>query len=362
MSTKPTKNLLFFTEKLLDWNFCMNKREMPWKFEKDPYKIWLSEIILQQTRVEQGTDYYNKFIKKYPTIQKLAKAKESEVYKMWEGLGYYTRCKNLLATAKLISDNLQGIFPNTFEDIISLKGIGPYTASAIASFAYNLPYAVVDGNVMRVLSRFFGINTPIDSTEGKKIFNELAMQLISIKSPAIYNQAIMDFGATVCKPMIPVCTNCNLSNKCVALKENKINEYPVKAKRIEKKHRWFYYIIIEHNKTFYIQNRTKKDIWQHLSEFFLIEKETEVDIDTIFKTQEFIGRVGGKYSLISVSSQYSQLLTHQKINSFFIHVALQNKTPVEPNMYLNKKIISTLAFPKIIAQFFNESKMWKAKD
>jgi A/G-specific adenine glycosylase len=188
------------------------------------------------------------------------------------------------------------------------------------------------------------------------------MQLLDKRSPALYNQAIMDFGATVCKPMIPACTNCCLSSKCVALKEKKINEYPVKAKRIEKKHRWFYYIIIEHNKTFYIQHRTKKDIWQHLSEFFLIEKENEVDINTILKTQEFISLVDGKYSLIDMSAQYSQVLTHQKINSFFIHITLHKKIPTEPNMYLDKKIISKLAFPKIITQFFNESKMWKAKD
>ncbi|MEI2747774.1 MAG: hypothetical protein V9E88_03310 [Ferruginibacter sp.] len=186
---------------------------MPWKEEKDPYKIWLSEIILQQTRVEQGTAYYNNFIRHYPNINQLAAAPESAVFKLWEGLGYYTRCKNLIATAKFISVELKGKFPGTYEDVLALKGVGPYTAAAIVSFAYNQPYAVVDGNVMRVLARFFAIDTAIDSNEGKKIFSTLANQLIDQKNAGLYNQAIMDFGATVCKPQQPLCASCNTCKK-----------------------------------------------------------------------------------------------------------------------------------------------------
>ena len=191
------KNKKFFFENLIKWNRNKNKREMPWKGEKDPYKIWISEIILQQTRVQQGLAYYNRFIKAWPNVKSLAKVKEQKVYKLWEGLGYYNRCRNLIASAKYINDELGGRFPEKYEDILSLKGIGDYTAAAIASFAFNQPYAVVDGNVFRVLARFFGIQTPVETTEGKKLFKELANELIDKKNPAEYNQAIMDFGAVI---------------------------------------------------------------------------------------------------------------------------------------------------------------------
>ena len=203
----------FFSKNILHWHKNINKRLMPWKEEKNPYKIWLSEIILQQTRVQQGLSYYNKFVFKYPTINNLAEATEQEVFKMWEGLGYYTRCKNLIATARFISFELKGIFPTNYDDILKLKGVGPYTAAAIASFAYNLPNAVVDGNVLRILARFFGDHTPIDSTIGKKNYNILAQQLMYKAPPANYNQAIMDFGATVCKPQLPLCVDCILNNE-----------------------------------------------------------------------------------------------------------------------------------------------------
>jgi A/G-specific adenine glycosylase len=189
-----------FTDLLMDWDQELNDRPMPWKGEKDPYKIWLSEIILQQTRVEQGWAYYEKFVTNFPTIVDLAKAKEEKVFKLWEGLGYYNRCRNLLFTARIIKDQYQGVFPKNYNDILNLKGIGSYTAAAIASFAYNLPYAVVDGNVYRVLARYAGIELPIDSNEGKKTIASLAQELIAIDQAAAYNQAIMDFGASICKP------------------------------------------------------------------------------------------------------------------------------------------------------------------
>ena len=197
-----------FTQLLLKWNSSLNHRPMPWKGEKDPYKIWLSEIILQQTRVEQGWAYYEKFVSNFPTVHDLAKAADQRVYKLWEGLGYYNRCKNLLITARLISKQHKGKFPNTYEHLLSLKGIGPYTASAIASFAYNLPHAVVDGNVFRVLARFYGIATPIDTKPGIDLFNKIATENLSKKQAGVYNQSLMDFGATVCKPVAPNCASC----------------------------------------------------------------------------------------------------------------------------------------------------------
>jgi A/G-specific adenine glycosylase len=219
-----------FTEILMKWHKQHNSREMPWKGEKDPYKIWLSEIILQQTRVAQGWQYYTNFITRYPTIGQLAKAPDQEVFKLWEGLGYYNRCKNLLFTARQIVNEKNSIFPNQYEDLLALKGVGPYTAAAIASFAYNLPYAVVDGNVFRVLSRYFGIDDPIDSAKGKQVFTELAGKVLWKKEAGLYNQAIMDFGATVCKPFAPACSICPLQKYCRAFKEGRVNQLPVKEK------------------------------------------------------------------------------------------------------------------------------------
>lgn len=214
------QNQKFFADALLVWNDLDNKRQMPWKGESDPYRIWISEIILQQTRVHQGLEYYNRFISTFPDVKSLATAPENKVYKLWEGLGYYSRCKNLIATAQFIYKDLHGEFPDKFEDILTLKGVGNYTASAIASFAFNLPHAVVDGNVFRVLSRFFGIETPINTTEGKKFYASLAQTLLDKKQPGKYNQALMDFGAIICKPAAPLCNQCPLQKKCVALKSN----------------------------------------------------------------------------------------------------------------------------------------------
>src|SRR6185437_15766843 len=240
------KNKKFFFEFLIKWNRNKNKREMPWKGEKDPYKIWISEIILQQTRVQQGLTYYNRFIEAWPNIKSLAEANEQKVYKLWEGLGYYSRCRNLMASARYINDELGGRFPDTYEDILSLKGIGDYTASAIASFAFNQPYAVVDGNVFRVLARFFRIHAPIDSTEGKKIFRSLANMLLDKSNPAEYNQAIMDFGAIVCKPLLPSCSECPLQKKCVASQKNLVGLLPIKAKGIKTRQRFFNYLVVEY--------------------------------------------------------------------------------------------------------------------
>ncbi|NJN78344.1 MAG: A/G-specific adenine glycosylase, partial [Saprospiraceae bacterium] len=223
-----------FTPNLLFW-FSKNYRPMPWKGERNPYYIWLSEIILQQTRVEQGLPYFLKFKENYPTIKDLAAATEDEVMLLWQGLGYYSRARNLHFTAKYITYELDGIFPNTYSEIIRLKGVGSYTAAAIASFAYNLPHAVVDGNVYRVLSRYFGIHTPIDSTEGKKQFEKLANDLIDKERAADYNQAIMDFGATHCTPRNPSCSACILSSNCIGFNTQKNDILPVKTKKIKKK-------------------------------------------------------------------------------------------------------------------------------
>ncbi|RYY11142.1 MAG: A/G-specific adenine glycosylase, partial [Chitinophagaceae bacterium] len=260
-----------FTGKLLEWNRTTNQRSMPWKGEKDPYKIWLSEIILQQTRVEQGLSYYQSFIKNFPTVHDLANAPEEKVFKLWEGLGYYSRCKNLIASAKIIATERNGLFPDTFESIVALKGIGPYTAAAIASFAFNQPYAVVDGNVQRVLARYFGITTAVDTSVGRKLYQHLAGSLLDPDNPGLYNQAIMDFGAVICKPQNPMCSQCPQREDCEAYKTGTVHQLPVKEKKLIKKHRWFYYFMIGSGDDVYIRKRTGKDIWQNLHEFVLHE-------------------------------------------------------------------------------------------
>jgi A/G-specific adenine glycosylase len=338
----------------MKWHKEANRRQMPWKGEKDPYKIWLSEVILQQTRVEQGWGYYERFVKKYPTVQYLAKAKDEDVFKLWEGLGYYNRCKNLLFTARQIVNEQNGMFPENYEDIIALKGIGPYTAAAIASFAFDLPYAVVDGNVFRVLSRVFGIETAIDSTEGKNEFSNLANEVLNKKEPGTYNQAIMDFGATHCKPFAPLCNGCRMQNICVAYKEGKVNYLPVKEKVLLKKHRWFYYFVLEHEGRVLINKRGGKDIWENLFEFYLLESGEQIKWNNELVNQWLEDQFGLKDAIVQhISAISSQQLTHQLIKGQFIKIQLQ-KVPdsLQQYQWLPANKMNKLAFPKFINQYF----------
>jgi len=339
-----------FSALLLKWNREFNTRQMPWKGEKDPYRIWLSEIILQQTRVEQGIDYYNKFITKYPTIRDLANANDEIVFKDWEGLGYYSRCRNLLHTARYIVNNYNAEFPNDHDTIRSLKGIGPYTAAAISSFAFDLPYAVVDGNVYRVLSRFFGIDTPVDSTEGKKFFNDLAAKQLDKKEPGVFNQAIMDLGATVCKPVSPSCNDCIFRKKCAAFIEDKVNELPVKMKKISIKNRWFYYLVLEHKNRIALRKRTGKDIWQSLFEFPLIESDKELNERSILEYAK--NTVGKNYKYVRISHTISQKLTHQKISSRFLELRLDKEPEESRNWkWVSREETSDYAFPRLIRDY-----------
>ncbi len=326
---------------------------MPWKGEKDPYRIWLSEIILQQTRVEHGLSYYNNFIKTFPDVHKLAKATDEKVFKLWEGLGYYTRCRNLIATARHVSKELKGKFPDNYDDIKALNGIGPYTAAAISSFAFNLPYAVVDGNVFRVLARVFGIDKPIDSTEGKKHFAALADKLLDRKIPGLYNQAIMDFGALVCKPAAPLCGNCVFNKDCAAYLNNKVGALPVKEKKITIKRRWFYYFLLEHKNETAISKRTAKDIWKDLYEFPMIEAVNELPVKKILQQAEKNKWVAkSSYEVIAVSPLYKQQLSHQLIAGQFIIIQLKKKPLQEKNwLWVTKNKMGKHAFPQFINQY-----------
>jgi len=346
------QNKKFFSNTLLEWNETENKRQMPWKGEGDPYRIWISEIILQQTRVQQGMEYYNRFIVTFPDIQTLAMASEKEIYKLWEGLGYYSRCKNLIATAKFINEELNGKFPDKYEDILALKGIGTYTASAIASFAFNQPFAVLDGNVFRVLSRFFGKEIPINTTEGKKFYGQLSQSLLNKITPGKYNQALMDFGAVICKPAAPLCLQCPLNKKCIAFLKNKVAGLPVNTKKITQKERFFNYLVVEYKNQFYVRKRTGKDIWQNLYEFTLIETKGWLD-ETKLTVNKEIKKILNQadFTINFISPKKSQKLTHQLITGQFIHVKIKKPLPNNEYFPVSRKQLKTLPFPKFIASY-----------
>ena len=344
-----------FTQLLLNWNEYENHRPMPWKGEKDPYKIWLSEVILQQTRVEQGWAYYEKFLKNFPSIFQLAAAKDEKVFKLWEGLGYYNRCKNLLFTARYIVKEFKGKFPISYEGLLLLKGVGPYTASAIASFAYNLPHAVVDGNVFRVFSRFYGIATAIDTKEGVEIFNKIAAENLSTTQAGIYNQALMDFGATVCKPMAAQCPSCVMRKKCMAFTQNQVNLLPVKLKTIQKKNRFFDFFIFKQGDQFLIQKRAEGDIWSNLYQFYLIENEKLVAIDKKYIQKLILEPLAiSRENIISLlpPSVYKQTLTHQQIEARFIVIHLDKKPALFAKaLWIKKEGFKKYPFPKIVNDF-----------
>ena len=353
--TPPSASAKRFVQGLLRWNESENDRQMPWKGEKDPYKIWLSEIILQQTRVEQGRSYYERFVQTFATVQELADAPEQAVFKLWEGLGYYSRCRNLIAAARTITEEHGGTFPTNYETILSLKGVGPYTAAAIASFAYNLPHAVLDGNVFRVLSRIFDIETPIDSTEGKKVFTQVAQSLLPKGKAGEYNQAIMDFGATICKP-VPECAACFFNSHCRAFKLNKQALLPIKEKKTLIRERWFHYIILQHNDCIAIRQRTAKDIWQSLYELLLIEAEK-----TLSKSQLLL-HLEKEYSLkaqsfevISAAAQRTQKLSHQTIHFSFLHLDLQKTLKLADYKWVSIAELDQYPFPTTLHEFLSKN-------
>lgn len=272
-----------FSNALINW-YLQNKRDLPWRNTKNPYNIWLSEIILQQTRVAQGLPYYINFITAFPTIQNLANAREEQVLKFWQGLGYYSRARNLHITAKFISNELNGTFPNNYKDLLKLKGIGEYTAAAIASISFNENIAVVDGNVFRVLARYFGIESDIAKSKTKKEFQELANSLLPIGKAAVFNQALMEFGAIQCKPKNPDCNNCKLNSSCFALQKNKTNDFPVKNKQIKIKKRFLNFIVLKDSQNnFTVEQRTEDGIWKNLYQFPLFEIEKKTALINIVK-------------------------------------------------------------------------------
>lgn len=347
------KEAPYFPKRLIAW-YLQNKRDLPWRKTTNPYQIWLSEIMLQQTRVLQGLPYYLKFVEAYPKVEDLAKAPEDAILKLWQGLGYYSRARNLHATAKIVSEEMNGTFPNNYEDLLKLKGVGDYTASAIASICFNQPEAVVDGNVYRVLSRYFGIHTPINTSLGQKEFKKLAQQLIDRKQPGTFNQAIMEFGARFCVPQNPDCGNCIFNDSCVAFQQKKVAELPVKIKAKPVKKRFFnYLVILSENEQTILKQRTGKGIWQKLYEFPLIETSEEISISELQKNLQF--QTFSKKLNIETISLYNEKpvvhkLSHQHLNTrFWIIETLKNKENTVPFSELKNYPV-----PVLIADFVSE--------
>ena len=337
-----------FSSKLIDW-YLQNKRDLPWRLTKDAYKIWLSEIMLQQTRVAQGLDYFKTFENHFPTVFDLAKADEQLVLKLWQGLGYYSRARNLHYTAKYIVEHHDGKFPSEFSEIKKLKGVGDYTASAIASIAFDKPHAVVDGNVYRVLSRVFGIDTPINSTEGIKEFKSLAQSLIDTNQSGNYNQAIMEFGAMQCKPKNPNCEDCPLQDMCIAFEKKQIDQLPVKLKKTKVRNRYFNYLVVlsSDGKTI-LNQRTQKGIWQNLYEFPLIESESISNEKKILTTEEFKNYKFENFDLsLYNKTPIVHKLSHQHLHTQFWILEIQN----DRNSNINWEEIDNYPVPVLIANF-----------
>ena len=340
-------------KEIIKW-YKLNKRDLPWRNNTDAYTIWLSEIILQQTRVEQGLPYFNKFLENFPTVKDFAAASEIQVLKLWQGLGYYSRGRNMLFTAKQVINLHKGIFPTRYEQLIKLKGIGEYTAAAISSFSNNEAKAVLDGNVFRVLARYFGVEEPINSTIGKKIFTELAQTLIIDQKPSLYNQAIMEFGALQCKPKLPLCSTCPLQFDCYALKNKKINLLPVKLKKVKVKERWFNYLVGIKDGRILTNQRNAGDIWQQMFDFPLIETTAKVQKDDLNFIQN-VKSIFGEEVQVSKIVEKKHLLTHQIIYVQFF--ALENyminfnqRTEIKSVLLEDFK---ELPHPKVISDFIN---------
>lgn len=303
---------------LLKW-YEIHRRELSWRLSKEPYRIWVSEVILQQTRVEYGEDYFNRFMEQFPNVKALAEASQDEVMKCWQGLGYYRRAIHLHTAARSIVGDFNGVFPTTHAEILKLKGVGSYTAAAICSIAYNQPYAVVDGNVYRVLARLFGIDAPIDSTQGRKSFAELADLLLDKENAGEYNQAMMDFGALQCTPQSPNCGICPFKNQCVAFLNGKIDFYPVKEKKTKIRSRYFNYLQISSNGMTLLKKRSEKDIWHHLYEFPMVESDSELDFGAVLSSSEFSEFVKerNQIQLKSRKKMPKHKLSHQSIFATF---------------------------------------------
>ena len=342
-----------FSNAVIKW-YQQNKRDLPWRNTQNPYHIWLSEIMLQQTRVAQGLPFFNAFVAAFPTVFDLAQAEEEQVLKLWQGLGYYSRARNLHATAKLVATEYQGNFPPNYTELLRLKGVGEYTAAAIASFAYNEPVAVLDGNVFRVLSRYFNVELDISEGKNKKEFQKLAQEILPKDKAALYNQAIMEFGALQCVPKNPNCDACILATSCAGLQHKKVGQLPVKSKKTKVTNRYFNYLIVQDlDDNFVVQKREGKGIWENLYEFTLVETQELIDenqfIDQL-KTTHFYGQVATEVCVLS-SEVLQHKLSHQHLYIRFYGLKLDQKIPQAKPL----EEIQKLPFPIVIHNFMQSA-------
>ncbi len=350
-----------FSHRIIEW-YESNQRDLPWRHTRDPYKIWLSEIILQQTRVNQGLSYYIKFTSAYPDLKALATAPRDEILKLWQGLGYYSRANNLHDAAKTLLEEYGGRFPETPKELMDIKGIGSYTSAAIASLAFDYPAVVVDGNVFRVLARIFGIYTDIQSHAARKEFENLGNALMDKKQPGTFNQAIMEFGALQCTPKKPDCAHCIFMSQCYAYSKNKQEFLPVKKPRIKVRSRYFYYFLLESNHgkttTFYLRKRDDSDIWKNLYDLPLVESAQEETVDDVVLQQLKEGVLKDTaFNIHGVSDVYKHKLTHQHIMGRFIHIKLEGmlQPSLEKSLHLvGQNELENYPVPRLIEQYFHD--------
>lgn len=345
-----------FTTPLHIW-YRKEHRDLPWRRTADPYLIWISETMLQQTRVAQGLPFYLRFVERFPDVKTLAGAPEDELMKYWEGLGYYSRARNLHTAAKTISDLHHGKFPDSYEEIRKLKGVGDYTAAAVSSMAFGRPRAVVDGNVIRVLSRYFGISTPADSPKGKREIQELAGTILPGENPGLHNQAVMELGALICTPKNPLCSVCPVREGCFALSSGQTAGLPVKTKTGKKTNRYFTFLVVYDERNILIGKRTSRDIWMNLYQFPLIETPAPVSDEEILThplTAGFMMQQGAR--LVSISRVYRHTLTHRRITARFVKISVTHLNESLPHFILvNTEEISKFAFPVLIRNYMIET-------
>ncbi|MCL1943761.1 MAG: A/G-specific adenine glycosylase [Candidatus Azobacteroides sp.] len=340
----------FVSRVLLKW-YDTHKRPLPWRETRDPYMIWISEVILQQTRVEQGTSYFLNFSRRFPDVKSLASAHEDEVMRYWQGLGYYSRARNLHRAAKDIMERFGGVFPEKYEEVLSLKGIGEYTAAAICSISYHQPYPAVDGNVFRVLSRLFAVDTPIDSGPGKKLFTQLAGELLNPESAGDYNQALMEFGALQCVPKSPDCGICPLSDRCAAFLQHKVSFFPVKQGKLKSKDRYFNYFRVRQGDFIYLNKRIGNDIWKGLYEFPLIETKVSSTFEEVSRSSRFKEMFSGLDEVTINPNGYSRrhILSHQIIHAEFYDISIFGSNDYfDGLMKVSRQDLERYAFPKLI--------------
>ncbi|MGI4728519.1 MAG: A/G-specific adenine glycosylase [Janthinobacterium lividum] len=344
-----------WSEEIQNW-YLQHKRNLPWRNTTDAYTIWLSEVILQQTRVEQGMPYFYRFLEKYPTVTDFANATEDEILKLWQGLGYYSRGRNMLTTARQIVANNNSIFPTTYEELIKLKGIGEYTAAAISSFAADEVKAVVDGNVYRVLARWFGMEEPINSPAGKKLFQVLADEVLDRNHPGQHNQAMMEFGAMLCKPKNPDCKICPVREACNAYQTKRIHLLPVKLKTVKIRERYFNYFLISHQNQILLNKRSIDDIWANLYDLPLIETLNYTPVEELTALPTFKQFFRDQSTIISASPIRKHILTHQRVFAHFIHLQVNpQEINMQPNWFFaDLEELEKLALPKIIDQFLKD--------